>query len=825
MAGSQLKQLKEALRAKGLVGQTNVKKKSKTSKRTPSETRRNDKEQVINEIRSQFNQFDQRLNRTKRDVSVIQGGKFVKAGSKQHNDATRSKSNVQKNMKMQYDLEKRSHGKNSAIVDRRFGESNKHLSAEEKMLERFTREKQSQSKKRGLYSIESEDEYDEDEGLTLTHGGKVLSLEDEDDAIGDGSATRFVDEDQLEDEADQPQRKKSKKEVMKEIIAKSKFYKHQRQVEFQKTQDNIEDLDEEFGDIMQEIANIKNPAKPKFSTKTEEEKEYDSKVRELTYDRRSVPADRTKTDEELKKEHDDRMKKLEADRLKRMSGMEIEDDRNAEGDDLDDEFWAGSDDNEEDGFTIKDSENEEEDEEEDEDDDNDDENPNSKPIGRVSVKKQPQIIIPASHEDFLASLKDIDTTRHPAYVNKIIEIYRPNLAEGNKDKMNTFVGILFEHILYLSEDDSNTATIEKLSAILKKLAESYNQVLVETIRQEINFIQERVLDNSGLILKRDYVFFIIIGYLFSTSDHYHLIVTPCLIVMAETLTTLIYQPKASLAHITQGIFISDILLNYQRFSKRYIPEIVNFIEKALLILSPEPTGISPSALLLSTNSIIDTQLNLSKSFKPEEIFKTTDIQFSIGDLINKSNQEADNAFKFQLLIKLISLVEKSVNLWKEKTNLIEVLNSDIIILKHFIKYYATQLPFLVDLIARLTKIRTNLSNERIPLVLQHHRAIPIATYAPKFEENFNPDKKSYDSNVERQEVSKMKNQLKKERKAALKDIRQESRFVANEQIEEKKQMYDQYHKKMANIVNTIATTEGAEKNEYEREKKLRKSKK
>ena len=71
-------------------------------------------------------------------------------------------------------------------------------------------------------------------------------------------------------------------------------------------------------------------------------------------------------------------------------------------------------------------------------------------------------------------------------------------------------------------------------------------------------------------------------------------------------------------------------------------------------------------------------------------------------------------------------------------------------------------------------------------------------------------------------MNKVKHELKKEKKAALKDIRQENRFIAREQISEKKRMYDDYHKKMANIVNSIQSEEGAEKNQYERERKQRK---
>lgn len=58
MAGSQLKQLKAALKAKGLVGQTNVKKKNKKS--APSETRKDqeEKKRALGQIHDDFNLFD-----------------------------------------------------------------------------------------------------------------------------------------------------------------------------------------------------------------------------------------------------------------------------------------------------------------------------------------------------------------------------------------------------------------------------------------------------------------------------------------------------------------------------------------------------------------------------------------------------------------------------------------------------------------------------------------------------------------------------------------------------------------------------------------------
>ena len=837
MAGSQLKQLKAALKDKGLIGQTNVSQKKLKKKNSQSSTNNNTKNinrdeklQQLKEIRDQFNKFDQKINRSKHDISIIHQGKFVKVGSKQHNSLAIKNGNMQRQMKMQYDLEKFQHGKTGGILDKRFGENDSHLSKEEKMLARFTKERQSgSSKKRSVFSLASDDEQEPDEsdgedngGFMLTHGGNALSLDEEE-------TINYVDEDSLQQ---QPPKKKSKNEVMKEIIAKSKFYKQQRQKEFAKTQDQIDELDEDFGDVMDDLRNVQlqiskttansgsGKADGVFSTKTPEQIEYDNKVRELTYDRRAVPAERTKTDEEIRKEHEEKMKKLEADRLRRMEGF-VDDDRDTQGDDLDNDFWAGSDrendENEADGFTIKNSDQESDSEEEEQD-----QLPHKR---QVKSQKITSVIMPFTIEEFIQEMSNVDPSKQPEYVKKICETYKPNLAEGNKEKMSNFVGILFEYILHVANQYQD---FEPFVKILRKLAESstssrattttttttttkaYNESLVERVREHIKHIQSRI---DKQLAPGDLVFFTIIAYLFSSSDHYHIVITPSLILINQILSNIIYHPK-TVTDIAHGVYLIDVLLMYQRFAKRYDPEIISFIEHALFMMIPEVDkldtlkllSISPTA---ATAGSITVQFSMNKSEKICSQEQTLSIKQLYEEDLNKSS----------LISKLIQLMDKCVTLWKEKSSLIEILESFISILKHITKYNATVAG---PILTKFTRLHANLVKDRKPLTLQQHKAIAIATFAPKFEENFNPDKKSYDVNRERQELNKVKHELKKEKKAALKDIRQENRFIAREQISEKKRMYDDYHKKMANIVNSIQSEEGAEKNQYERERKQRK---
>ena len=70
-----------------------------------------------------------------------------------------------------YIEEQQSRRKVGGILDKRFGENDPSMAPEEKMLERFTREKQVRHKNSSAFDLE------DDEGGELTHMGQSLSLD------------------------------------------------------------------------------------------------------------------------------------------------------------------------------------------------------------------------------------------------------------------------------------------------------------------------------------------------------------------------------------------------------------------------------------------------------------------------------------------------------------------------------------------------------------------------------------------------------------------------------------------------------------------------
>lgn len=802
MAGSQLKQLKAALRENGLTGQTNIKKKGKTSKRAPSDTRRDDMEEKIQMIREQFNPFEIKVNKKKTQES----GRFVKGAQGKPGI---SKQIGEDQRKAAWEARKASKNKSGVLRDRRFGENDTSLNPEEKMLERFTRERQMQSSKTSLFNLDGDES--DDEGLT--HYGKSLSLKDdfqEDDLENSDDeflrpkkrALEIDDRDENDEEEPVVPKKKTKAEVMKEVMAKSKFYKQQRQAAQEEREGQIEELDDEFADVLQALGTVPKTKPPVFETpKDANAINYEQSVRELNMDRRAAPADRTKTEEELKKEWDAKQKELEQARLRRMQGEDYGDDKGP--DELDDDFWGGNSEDEAQGLEVYSSE----DLGEDSDLESEEE------TTRFPASKN-KIACPQTLEEFHSQLEDAPLKDTPKHVEKIITLYSPRLQAGNKEKLAVFTTVVFQHILYLSESEevdseSFKEVQELLIAKLKKLSEKFNTELAEFLREKIKEIQERITETvtgaDEYPRISDLVFFALVGMLYSTSDHYHLIVTPSLILMGETLEQIKYN---SLNLLVAGTFISNIVLTYQRIAKRYIPEVTYFLQKALLSIAP--LEISDKAI----NAKSDVRLPLKKKLSGN----STTLRISDVD------RELKESHKEALFGKIISVLDIALDTWKEKTALIEIAEPFTIILSKYQEAYLEhkQVSQVLDKFTRLLKFA---KDERKPLALQTHKKVAIATYAPKFEENYNPEKKSYDHDRQRQEVSKMRHQIKQERKIALRELRKDTRFEARQQIKEKKDEHDAYHSKMARILNSINTVEGAEKNAYDRERKSRKGKK
>ena len=291
------------------------KKKSKSS--SAVEARRKKKVNAIPVIKK--NPFEVRLFRSKHDVL----GKKSKS-DKGLPGVSRSKA-VQKRKKTLL-KEYKQRNKNNLVVDKRFGEYDDNLTAEEKMLKRFTLEKQRHHEKSGLYNLDADDD-------ELTHFGQSLADMDNFDDAGlkltddegeeqdpEENFGGFLTKKKQDDDQDDHDKKKTRQEIMDEVVANAKKKKYERQIVKEEAFEITQKLDNELKDIQGLLIKWDN-SKP--AVREEKPDDYDKNVKSLMFEAKATPTNRLKTEEEIAKEEKEKLEALEAERRKRMTG-EIE---------------------------------------------------------------------------------------------------------------------------------------------------------------------------------------------------------------------------------------------------------------------------------------------------------------------------------------------------------------------------------------------------------------------------------------------------------------------------------------------------------------------
>ncbi|KZP00134.1 Nop14-like protein [Calocera viscosa TUFC12733] len=913
--GSQLSQLKAALQTSGLSRQSQPKHGPKRKRESASEgkdvQRRQDK---LDRIVQELNPFEVKVTKLKHDV----GGRKLKGVTGRPG---LSKQVGLENRKKTLLPELDSRNKAGSFVDRRFGENDPGMAPEDRMLERFTRERQRASKG-AMFNLEDETE--------LTHYGQSLSAVDDFDATGlrlsddeeeddkgliDPEAVRRghfggFDEDESEEDPDAPPRKKSKAEVMAEVMAKSKEHKYLRQVEKEREEALRQTLDDEFGEVRELLfanpytASAENPTSAPSRTSTgsnsvpigkripvplvqasaegkdllEENEDpasdddYDKFVRELAFDRRSKPTNRLKTEEEIAEEEKDRLEAAERARLRRMRGEEGEasdDDgkkskrRVGEADDLDDGLDLSEEelsyglgvglgaDNE--GESEEDEEEEDDDENGDEEESGDDEEsgaewdleegdsprdpgidatevqaqePNHKTKATKGATKELPFIFPcpASHEEFLKIVDSFEDSQIPTVVQRIRVRYHPSLGVDYKEKLQAFLPVLVDHVLYAASPPTPSyPLVAGLFPHIKVLSAAYPIDAAEAFKSKLTLMQKNLsrglargptnLESKTWPGPAELALLRFVGMVWSTSDFEHAVVNSAFLLMGQYLAQCRVR---SLADIASGLFLCTLCLQYTELSKRFVPEAVNFLNNALLYLCPH--GITARTLPgpfpspdLETEAISVVRLATKQLDGVEP--KRPDLLVALDD-----DAEGGSQLKVDLAGLTMILLPRVAGNLTSLDGFIELFEPTVEVLNalHQEKYSDGLKKLHSQAVDGLTRMLKVAAQTRRPLRLQAHKPIPIATYIPKFDEGHRWTKR-HDPDAERNAASKLRAQYKQERRGAMRELRKDNRFLANEKMKRQLEKDRGYNERMRKVEGTI-TEERHEEKMWEKEK-------
>ncbi|KAI9467126.1 Nop14-like protein [Lactarius psammicola] len=860
--GSQLSQLKSALSQAGLSRQSQPGRKKRRVQNEEKDTVK--RAARLREIQQKLNPFDVKVTKLKHDVGgrKLKGVSGKPAQSKQAGIVLRKKTLLK-------EFEEK--GRAGGIIDRRFGENDPTLTPEERMLERFTRERQRASN--GTFNLEDD--------VDLTHYGQSLSKLDDFDEVGlrldsdeedakgqiDGDIVKgshfggFGSESEDETETERP---KSKAEVMAEVIAKSKEHKALRRKQQEEANDIRHQLDRELDTIRNLLSGPdlvsdsveKDVGSQAFeASRGDHDQQYDQFVRELIFDQRSKPKDRTKTEEELALEAKIALEKAERQRIRRMNGEDDDESSEGEkprkrkrpigGDDLEDDF-SDIDDLGRLGAGLRsdlDGANEDNDSEygasdngsgasENDTSGEDDPAPpwSGLPSMTVSVSEKREcgestssnelpytFPCPSSHEEFLDIVGGLADQDSLTVIERIRTLHHPSLSPENPSKLQAFGGVLIDHILHVASPPSpRLAHISGLLLHLRMLTKMYPRQIAD------HFIGKLVLMHKNLKrgLNRgaktwpglpELVLLRVLGALWPTSDMHHIVVSPARLLMGSYLGLCKIR---SLANAASGLILCTLFLQYESLSKRFVPEAINFLIRVVQSLSPRRGA--PKGSGKSTFSSLRHNERLCVIEKGEAAKLTV----NRPDLVTVTGDESISAqANVDLLSLAIDLLARFSELYKALDGFVELYNPVLEVLSDVNSDVLC--PTLQDRITQaITTVQKLLKfslQARQPLRLQAHKPIPIPTFIPKFESNSSSYLRTRDPDHERQEAAKLRKHYKEERKGAIRELRKDARFLATVEQERQREKDKSYHQRMKKVFGNIEV-ERAEEKGLEREK-------
>lgn len=111
---------------------------------------------------------------------------------------------------------------------------------------------------------------------------------------------------------------------------------------------------------------------------------------------------------------------------------------------------------------------------------------------------------------------------------------------------------------------------------------------------------------------------------------------------------------------------------------------------------------------------------------------------------------------------------------------------------------------IITLSDHLRTRTTIIYKDRQALRLQVHRAIPLKTFEPRFEESYSLDRKAKKSrSSDRDELRKLRHIHKREFKGALRELRRDTQFLARHHLEKQLERHRDYQDRIRKITHDL----------------------
>ncbi|KAM5283755.1 nucleolar protein 14 [Hipposideros larvatus] len=763
--------------------------------------------------------------------------------------------------------------KSNVFADKRFGEYSSSMSPEEKMLKRFALEQQRQHEKKNIYNLNEDEE--------LTHYGQSLAdIEKHNDIVDSDSDTEergtlsaeltaahfggsgLLHKKTVQLPGGDGEKPKSRKELIEELVAKSKQDKRERQAQREGALELTEKLDQDW----KEIQALLTHKVPKSENRDKKEKPkpdaYDVMVRELGFEMKAQPSNRMKTEEELVREEEERLKNLEADRLRRMLGKDEDENTkkptHVSADDLSDGFILDKDDRRllsykdgkmnvegEQSEAASDGESAEEEGEDSSEEDAEDSSgsdrhsdlePDVESEEESAMPKREQrrapgkrlasdgqeareaartelpytFAAPESYEELKSLLSGKSMEEQLLVVERIQKCNHPSLAMGNKAKLEKLFGFLLEYVGDVAADDPpGLRVIDRLIVHLYNLC----QMFPESASNSIKFVlRDAMHEMEGTIEAKGrapfpgldvLIYLKIAGMLFPTSDFWHPVVTPALVCLSQLLTKC---PVLSLQDAVKGLFVCCVFLDYVSLSQRFVPELINFLLGILYIATPnkQSQGYSPVHPFRALGK--NSELLVVSDEKDTATWQRRNLALHWASGLKAQTETEANHTRLSCLAVCLSLVKRCVLMYATLPSFHDIARPLKALLTEHLA--TTSHPRELQELSQsvVTEMETQERHYQ-PLICEKSKPVPLKLFTPRLVKVLEFGRKQ-GSSKEEQERKRLIHKHKREFKGAVREIRKDNQFLARMQLSEIMERDAERKRKVKQLFNSLATQEG-----------------
>ncbi|XP_052770392.1 nucleolar protein 14-like isoform X2 [Mya arenaria] len=424
---------------------------------------------------------------------------------------------------------------------------------------------------------------------------------------------------------------------------------------------------------------------------------------------------------------------------------------------------------------------------------------------------------PASYDSLLDLLEGLGMEDQLTVIDRIRKCHHPSLAEGNKQKLETLLGLLVQLYCDLCiQDTPQLVYAERLLPHVYQLtqmspgnaAHVFGDNLTDRQEEFAQICQRKA--GRGLYPGLDtLMMFKLVSQLFPTSDFRHEVTTSAMVFMCQILGQ---SPVNHGRDILAGQLLCTLCLEYVSLSKRYIPEVVNFLHGLLFYASNKkpnkladvrppfrPVGGNINLLQVAskTDKLETIKWSLQTMMTPEvdiemyntDQFKLTAINTTLGLLLEFSKMYKD-------LMTFREIFEPVVSMCK-------CLPTD-----NYPESIQTRIELLVSQCEEYS------SKSRQPLAMQKKKPKPLKMFEPKVEEKFDGRKKGRRGTKDFNEKQKLLHKYKKEMKGAARELKKDTRFLAREKLRDQMSKDEARKRRVREIMGGLAHQEG----EYKRMK-------